>query len=230
MIMMVSENTGDYEQSISMFETIAEDTRNQIVAYFYFFKELKAKDLIRLTAKVNSTIIHHLQILQEAGVIEETRVVWKERYYQLAKEFLKVYQNQLDVFNQLRKKEPERALHFYKSIANLGGKSAASLLYRYSDNLEDINKSFTEHSYKGTKQPDNVTHSVAFRKDVYEKKVRPLIDEILLLMEKEQRIYGDKEVSFEEIMETISVRIFSIPTKMIFPKDLKKEEIGPNVE
>ncbi len=229
MMKVASEDTADYEKSISMFEAIVEDTRNQIVAYFYYFKELKAKDLIRLTSKVNSTIIHHLQILQKAGVIEETRVVWKERYYQLAKEFLKVYQNQLAVFNQLRKKEPERALHFYKSITNFAGKSAASILYRYSQNLDNITESFTEHSYKGTKQPDNIMHSVAFRKEVYKKKVRPLIDEILILMEKEQRIYGNEDLSIEEIMETINVKIFSLPTKMIFPKDLKKEEIGPQV-
>ncbi len=229
MIKVSSEKNGDFEKSIDMFEAILEDTRNQIVAHFYFFKELKAKDLIRLTGKVNSTIIHHLQILQKNGIIEETRVVWKERYYQLTKEFLKVYQNQLDVFNKLRKKDPERALAFYKNISQLTGKSAASVLYRYSNNLEDINETFTEHNYKGTKQPDNVTHGVAFRKKVYEEKVRPLIDEILILMDEEQRIYGDEEVSFEEIMETISVRIFSVPTKMIFPKDLNIADIGPTV-
>ncbi len=229
MIKVASEDIGDYEKSISMFEVIEEDTRNQIVAYFYYFKELKAKDIIRLTGKVNSTIIHHIQILQKAGVIEETRVIWKERYYKLAKEFLKVYQNQIVVFNQLKKKEPERALHFYRSIANLMGKSAASLLCRYSNNLENINESITEHSFKDTKQPDTIMHSVAFRKAIYEEKVRPLLDEILILMEKEQRIYGDEDLSFEEILETISVKIFSVPTKMIFPKDLKKEEIGPNV-
>ncbi|MHA1198783.1 MAG: winged helix-turn-helix domain-containing protein [Candidatus Heimdallarchaeaceae archaeon] len=229
MIKVSSVKSNDYEKSTKMFEVIIEDTRNQIVAYFYFFKELKAKDLIRLTGKVNSTIIHHLQILQKSGIIYETRVVWKERYYQLTREFLKVYQNQLSVFNRLRKKEPERALEFYKNIIQLTGKSASSVLFRFSKNLTDINETFTEHNYKGTKQPDNVTHGVAFRKEVYEEKVRPLIDEILILMDEEQRIYGDEEVSFEKIMGTVNVRILSLPTKMIFPKDLNVEDIGPTV-
>jgi len=221
----------DLEEAVSMLETILESTRSSIVAYFYYFKELKAKDLVALTQKVNSTIVHHLKILDTAGVIEETRVIWKtnkiyEKYYKLTESFSEVYQNQLSIFDHLLEKNPKKALQFFRRVVNLVGISTASSINRYSMNLQDLVEEYQYHKYKGMNLPNDVIVGVAFREETYVKKVRPLIDEIFRLADEEQRIYGEAEISFEEILETRSVKIISLPTKLIFPKSLAREEIG----
>lgn len=85
----------DWKPAARVFSALGDTTRQQILLLFEPGEELSIKDISSMFSLGRSTIVHHLSVLEEAGVLS-TRRKGREALYSI------MYERVLDSLERLR--------------------------------------------------------------------------------------------------------------------------------